>query len=112
MKLKIKIYSELDNLIENEEYFAIKNNNVIKYIDLANNKMSIDIENDLIIRENNDYIFNIDFKNKNINIFMKHLKKEFNKEIETIRLIKTNNSFEVKYRLIDEDIINNFYIKY
>ena len=112
MKLKIKIYSELDNVIENEEYFAIKNDNVIKYIDLVNNKMNIDIENDLIIRENNDYLFNIDFRNDTISIFMKHLKKEFTKEIETIKLIKTKNSFEVKYNLIDENIINEFYVKY
>lgn len=112
MKLKIKIYSELDNLVESEEYFAIKTDNVIKYIDLANNKMNIDLENNLIIRENSDFIFNIDFINNNINIFMKKIKKYFNKKINTLKLIKTNNSFEVKYKLIDENIINNFYIKY
>ena len=29
MKLKIKVYSEMDNFKENEEYVAIKNENVI-----------------------------------------------------------------------------------
>ena len=112
MKLKIKIYSEMNNLIENEEYLAIINENIIKYIDLTNNKMFIDINNNIIKRENNDYIFTIDFENNNILIFIKNLKKEFNKKIQTIKLEKNSQSFKVRYRLIDENIINEFYIKY
>ncbi len=112
MKLKIKVYSEMNNFKENEEYVAIKNENVIKYIDFANNKMIIDIENDIITRENGDYIFTIDFQKNNININAKHLKKEFNKEIKTMKCEKTSNNFLVRYKLVDENIINEYYLKY
>lgn len=112
MKLNIKVYSELDKKIENEEYLAIKNNNVIKYIDFANNKMIIDMDNDIITRENNDYLFTIDFRNNNIIINAKHLKKEFNKEIMTMKNEKTSKSYLARYKLIDEDIVNEYYIKY
>ena len=112
MKLKIKVYSELDKKIENEEYLAIKNNNVIKYIDFANNKMIIDMDNDTIIRENNDYLFTINLRNNNIIIKAKHLKKEFNKEIRTMKNEKASKSYLARYKLIDEDIINEYYIKF
>ena len=111
-KLKINIYTELNNIKENEEYLAIKQDNVIKYIDFANNKMIIDINNNIINRENSDFIYQMDFNNNIINIQMKKVKKDFNKEIKTIILKKTNNSFLVRYQLIDENIINEFYIKY
>lgn len=112
MNLKVKVYSELGKNVENEEYLAIKNNNVIKYIDFADNKMIIDINNNYILRENGDFAYNIDFNKNIINIVAKKLKKEFNKNIKTILLKKTNNAFLVKYHLIDEDVINEFYIKY
>ena len=112
MKLKIKIYSELDKKIENEEYLAIKNDNVIKYIDFANNKMIIDMDKSIIIRENNDYLFTLDFNNNKIIIYAKHLKKEFTKDIITMMNDKTSKSYLVRYKLLDEDIINEFYIKY
>ncbi len=112
MKLKIKVYSELDKKVENDEYLAIKNDNVIKYIDFANNKMIIDMDNDIITRENNDYLFTIDFKNNNIIINAKHLKKVFNKEIRTLKNEKTPKSYLARYKLIDEDIVNEYYIKY
>ena len=112
MNLEIKVYSELNNIIENEEYFAIKNNNVIKYIDLTNNKMNVNINNDIITRENSDYLFTIDFNKNNINIYVKGLKKEFNKDIKVIKKEKTSRSYLVKYQLIDEDIINEYYIKF
>ena len=112
MNLKINVYSELNQIIENEQYFAIKTNNVIKYIDLTDNKMNIDMDNDIIKRENNDYIFILNFKNNLINIIMKHPEKEFIKEIKTIKLEKRHNSYLVRYKLIDENIINKYYIKY
>ena len=64
-KTKIKVCTEFDNKHECNEFMALKDDDVIKYIDLENNKMIIDIKNNIIIRENNDYLFNIDL-NKNI----------------------------------------------
>ena len=111
-KIKINVYKDFNNIKENEEFFAIMQDNVIKYIDFADNKMIIDINNNYILRENGDFAYNIDFNKNIINIVAKKLKKEFNKNIKTILLKKTNNAFLVKYHLIDEDVINEFYIKY
>ena len=112
MNLKIKVYSELSEKIENEEYLAIKNNNVIKYIDLADNKMTIDMDKDIITRENKDYLFTIDFNINHIIINAKKLKREFIKNIVTMKKEKTSHSYLVRYQLIDEDIINEYYVKY
>ena len=112
MKLKVNVYSDLNKIQESEQYFAIKNDNVIKYIDLTDNIMNIDMDNDIIKRENSDYIFTMDFKNNVININVKHIKKDFIKDIDTIKLEKTDKSYYIKYRLLDENIINEYYLKY
>ena len=63
---EISVYTKLEKIEENYNIMAIKNNNVIKYIDLANNKMVIDMENDIITRENSEYEFTLDFKKNKI----------------------------------------------
>ena len=111
-KAKINVYSNLNNIEENNEFFAIKDNNIIKYIDLENNKMIIDMNNDIITRENSDYLFNIDFNNNKIIINMKKLNKKFEKEIKTISISLTKRKYIVKYLLVDENIINEYYVKF
>ena len=111
-KIKIKIYSNLDNVEENNEIFAIKNENVIKYIDFSNNKMTIDIENKIIEKENNDYLFTLKFNDNIIEIFAKKLKKVFYKDIKTIICTSSNSKFLVRYLLIDENTINEYYVKF
>ena len=112
MKLKVNVYSEFNEKKEIEEYLAIKTDNVIKYIDFADNIMIIDMENDIIKRENKDYIFIMDFNNNVIDINSKHLKKSFTKEIKKIKLEKTAKSYLIRYQLLDENIINELYLKY
>lgn len=109
---KINVYTKLDNIEENYEIVAIKKDNVIKYIDLSNNIMIIDIINDIIKRENNDYEFIIDFKSNTIEIILKRLKKSFVKSIKTICIEKTKKSYLVRYKIIDESIINEYYVKF
>lgn len=109
---KIKVYSKLNNIEENNEFLAIKNDNVIKYIDLENNKMVIDIKNNLITRENKDYLFNLDFANEKIVITMKKLDKIFEKEMKIIDISISNSMYSVKYLLTDENIINEYYVKF
>ncbi len=111
-KLNIKTYTELNNIKENNEYLAIKDDNVIKYIDFADNKMIVDMQNDIIIRENDDYVHKLNFIDNIISIYVKNYRKEFNKDIKTILLEKTSKSYLVRYKLIDEDIINEYYVKY
>ena len=110
-KIKIKVYSKLNDIEENNEFLAIIDNNLIKYIDLENNKMNIDMENNTIIRENADYFFNIDFNNNKITITMKKLNKIFEKEINTMEISRTKKSYLVRYLLTDENIINEYYVK-
>lgn len=110
-KIKIKVYSKLNDIEENNEFLAIIDNNLIKYIDLENNKMNIDMKNNTIIRENTDYFFNIDFNNNKITITMKKLNKIFEKEINTMEISRTKKSYLVRYLLTDENIVNEYYVK-
>lgn len=109
---KIRVYTKLNNIEENNEFLAIKDDNLIKYIDLENNKMSINIKDNIIIRENNDYLYNIDFNSNKITITMKKLNKVFEKNIKTIIISKSITKYLVRYLLTDENIINEYYVKF
>ena len=111
-RTKIKVYLNLNNIEENNEFLAIKDDNVIKYIDLENNKMIIDMKNNIIIRENSDYSFNLDFNSNKITINMIKLNKMFEKEIKTINISSAKNSYLVRYSLVDDNIINEYYVKF
>jgi len=111
-KVEISVYSNFNNIEENNAFLAIKDNKVIKYIDIENNKMSIDMENNIIVRENSDYLFNIDFNNNKIYILMKKLNKKFEKAIKTMVIEASNTKYLVRYLLIDENIINEYYVKF
>ncbi len=111
-RTKINVFTKLNNVEENNEFLAIKSDNLIKYIDLENNKMIIDIKNNVIIRENDDYLFNMDFSNNKIIIKMKKLDKEFEKNIKTLVISSSSRKYIVQYLLIDENIINEYYVKF
>lgn len=111
-KKKITVYTNLNNIEENNEFLAIKDDNLIKYIDLENNKMVIDMENNIFVRENRDYLFNMDFNNNKIDITIKKLNKILEKEIKTLIISKTAKEYLVRYLLKDEDIINEYYVKF
>ena len=111
-KTKIIVYSNLNNVEENNEFLAIKDDNVIKYIDLENNKMIIDMNNNEIIRENTDYLFNMKFNDNKIFIKMKKVNKNFIKVIKTMEILSTDKSYLVRYLLVDENIINEYYVKF
>jgi len=109
---KIKVYTNLDKVEKSYNIMAIKNNDVIKYIDLENNVMIIDMANDVIKRENQDYIFNIDFKNSMITIKVKKFNKTFDKSIKVLIIDKNNRSYLVRYILTSEEIVNEYYIEF
>ena len=111
-KGKIRVYTKLGNIEENNEFLAIKDDNLIKYIDLENNNMIINMEDNIIIRENNDYLYNINFNSNEITITMKKLNKIFKKDIKTIVISKSLTKYLVRYVLIDENIINEYYVKF
>ena len=111
-KVSIKVYSNLNNIEENNEFLAIKDENVIKYTDLENNKMIIDIKNNVIERENNDYLFKIKLNENVIEIMMKKLNKVFLKEINTLLISLTGKRYLVRYQLSDDNIINEYYVNF
>ena len=111
-RLKINVYQELNNIKETNEFLAIKMDDVIKYIDLENNKMIVDMKNNIITRENSDYLFVLDFNKNNIDITLKHSKKCFSKLIEVLLIKKMKKSYLVRYSLIDDDIINEYFVKF
>lgn len=111
-KININVYFKLGDLEQINNFFAIKNDNVIEYIDLEKNKMIINIKDNKLIRENSDYIFNFDFNNNIINIYLKKMNKTIEKSINTLLIDKTNKRFLVRYQLIDEDIINEYLINF
>ena len=109
-KVSIKVYSNLNNIEENNEFLAIKDENVIKYTDLENNKMIIDMKNNIIEKENNDYLFKIMLNDNVIEIKMKKLDKVFLKEIKTLLISLTGKRYLVRYQLSDDNIINEYYV--
>ena len=111
-KKKIKVYTELDKIKESTEFFAIIKDDVIKYIDLTNNKMIIDMQNDMITRENKDYVFVISLRLNKITVKVKKLMKHFVKEIKVLTIEKKRNSYLIRYLLYDEEIINEYYVNF
>lgn len=110
-KKKINVYTNMNNHMDNFSINAIIDNNVIKYIDSDYNKFVINLKNNILIKENKDFVIEIDFMNNLIKILMKEYKMEFEKEIRTLELSYHNNIYYVKYKLIDENIINEYELK-
>ena len=111
-KTKINVFTNFNNREENNDILAIKDNYLIKYIDLDNNKMVVDMENNVITRENRDYLYKLEFNNNIITVLVKKLNKEFEKKIKTLEISKSLKDYLVRYLLIDEDIINEYYVKF
>ena len=109
---EINVCTNLDKKCENYKIMAIMYQDVIKYIDLVNNKMTINMQDDIITRENQEYKFDLNFKNNNILIYAKKLKREFVKDIETLLIEKSNRHYLVRYRLIDDDIDNEYFLNF
>lgn len=109
---KIKVYTKLDNNEEINEFLAIKNEDVIKYIDFSNNIMVVDMQNNIIKRENDDYIFTINFVQNDIDIIIKKLKKNYHKSIKVLLVDKTKKSYLVRYLLEDENILNEYCVNF
>lgn len=111
-KKEIKVYTKMDKIINNDNFSAIVSNNVIKYIDLVNNKFVVDLNEDILIKENRETLIKIDFNKNIISILLKEHNKEFFKDIETILINKDNNIYYIKYKLVDENIINEYQIDF
>lgn len=111
-KKDIKVYTNMDNFKETNIFSAIVLDNVIKYIDLVNNKFVVNYIENILIKENDESIIKLDFNKNIISIFLKEYNKEFIKYIKTISSNFDNNIYYVKYKLIDENVINEYQIEF
>lgn len=111
-KNRINVYTNMDNIKENATFNAICNKNVIKYLDSVNNKVVVDCNKNILTKENGEYFIKIDFNKNIITIFMKEYQQEFIKEIKTLVINNDNNLYSVKYKLIDENVVNEYEIKF
>ena len=109
---QVKIYTNFNGIEQNEVFLAIKNDFVIKYIDLDNNKMVIDVLNNIIKRENSDYLMELFFENNIIEITIKKMQIKLKKEIKTLLIKKNKSEYLVRYQLIDEKEINEYYVNF
>ena len=111
-RCEISVLTNFNGQKKVHKYMAIKNDSVIKYIDLEKNRICLNLEKNILERENRDYKFIIDFDNNNIEIYIKKLKNKMDKKIKTLMIDKNNNSYLVKYFLTDEKEVNEYSIKY
>ena len=94
---KIDIKIKVNNYKINTK--GIKQKNIITCIDNNDNqtKIKIDTENLILKRENNDIIINIDFKNKNIEYYLKEHNKKVNTPIKVNKIRKQPQKIKINY---------------
>lgn len=111
-KINISVYTKLDDKENVQTLVALKDDEVIKYIDSDGNKVILDMERNIMKRENEDYVFTFNFKLNNIVIHLKKMRRDFDKRIKTISIKKNNHNYNVKYQLVDERVSNEYHLKY
>ena len=111
-KKEIKVLTIFNNIQKDYVYMAIIDDFVIKYIDLDNNKMIIDVLNDVIRRENSDYIIHILLRDNIIKIYVKKIKVTYEKVIQTLIIKKDKNSYLVRYFLTDEKELCEYFVNF
>ena len=109
-KIKIEVYTNFNNKESNINLNAIYLDNKVKYIN--NDKYILDLKNNILEKENNDSFIKLDFNNNKTFISVKNLKLDIKKDIKVIKIENKLNYFYVKYLLIDEDIYNEYCIKF
>lgn len=77
-----------------------KENDYLKYED-DNSSNYIDLKNNIYIRENSDFIFKIDFKNKLMFYTLKEKEMTFESQVECS--IKKDNEIILKYKIDEEE---------
>ena len=116
--IKIKVKGYLRNLTENtEELFntdAIKNSNIISYInDKIKYKLIID-NKETLLRENNEFSHGMIFecnKNYSSEYYLKELKYSLEFTIKTLKLNIEKNKIDITYQVIESENIYNYVLE-
>lgn len=110
-KKDVCVYTNMNSIEKRQYVKAIFDINKIKYFDLQD-KFIVDFDKNMLIKENNESIIKIFFNNSNILIYVKEFNVEYEKEMELLELINNNHAFYIKYRLIDENVVNEYKIDF
>lgn len=106
MKVKVRTeFIEEDNISEVETSGILENNKILKFMD-GKTKVRLDLENNLLYRENDEMSFTYKFQenDKTLNdVLVKELCLEVYVSIFTEKIIKSESSYSVCFRLIEED---------
>ena len=101
---KIKALIRLENDDKTDEFktTAIIHDNLLKYKEKDNTTMIIDLEKNIIIRENNElkieFPLSLSHKTKG-SIYLKEFDKKLTVEITTKKIEKNNNDIEIQYKI-------------
>ena len=90
---------------ETKEYLKIECNKVNNKIHFFIDDMEhlLDLNNDTFIRENNEYSFFLNIKNKECELTLKKEHYFLNIEVEYANLLKNKNSIHLAYQLESEE---------
>ena len=106
--MKVRVRTEFiddRNISEIETSGILENNKILKFMD-GTTKVKLDLENNLLHRENDEMSFTYKFleNDKTLNgVFIKELGLEVYVSIFTDKIIESDSSYSVCFRLVDED---------
>ena len=99
-----------DEIVLNDTYINEEpNSNVIKF-QLLDYVTTLDLDNKILIRENNDFKFNLDIFNKNCTILLKKENIEIPISVELCELEVLLDKITIEYILESEDAKNKIII--
>lgn len=98
-----KIKVRIDN-VENILDYTI-DSEVINYKELDNTKTYYDLNNNILIRDNDDLHMIYDFNNKKGTILIKEMDREIELLIENIDIERNKNNVRVNYSIENNDFI-------
>ena len=98
-KLKVKI-NDLENIVN-----STINNDIIKYNEIDNTKVSYDLNKNILERDNDDLHMIYDFNNKKGTILIKEMNRELELSIENIDIERNKNNVRVSYTIENNDFL-------
>ena len=100
---KIKVKLKINDYALNTNGYL--NNNILSFNDKDSLTTNIiyDINNDLLIRDNNDITIKIDFNNKIVEYFLKNEKYTLKQDIKIFKLHKNETSIIINYQIEEND---------
>ena len=98
-KLKVRI-DNTENIVD----YSI-DSEVINYKEIDNTTVYYDLNNNILIRDNDDIHMIYDFNNKKGNILIKEMDRELELLIENIDIERNKNNVKVSYSIENNDFL-------